>query len=584
MSGILLQRKNEDVNDELLMAARAPLLSIVAPSIAGETIASQIGRYHVLSGHISPVATFRELFGRSPFLLSHWIPRHLVEIARRFPGTEPDNVESLLRHNTLFPLFEAFAGATLGSKRAKAKIDEILDNMPKRLVGESGATYLCPQCLQEDRSDFGTPIIRLAHQIPGVLVCYKHGVALLDRCPTCRCPIQHGPDLILFPWVGCRACGSITMQDSSPRKATAQSKAFEFSKFANALLEMSLPQLSAEQLARLYLDRSRIHGLVCGERLNRVKFLEAFDEFYGRDLRQRMDATYRSRRMSGWFQFASKSAASDVPLTRHLMVSFFLFGDVHSFVKAAHQAQQLCSKVRGPKQVVKDDADDRSEEVLLTLKAIAKQYGECDIDLLWGEHYGLMKKFVKAEPQSMERLRKWLESRNRKRRVLTTIPFPEQPKNDDARWAGLVRRAAEGFYASSDKPTRCSRSLLLVRAGWKSRSITRPYDYPLLCEELERQIESAWYFYLRRMLWALVRIGEKPAVRASIWYIAKIPWDKLEALLSFVDEKNAWSILLSEPIPKTLQLLGVPLQWAGPQPNRVFCGSGRAYVKRKKDD
>ena len=38
----------------------------------------------------------------------------------------------------------------------------------------------CPLCLEEDRNQYGEAYWHRHHQIPGVLVCLKHGVALLD--------------------------------------------------------------------------------------------------------------------------------------------------------------------------------------------------------------------------------------------------------------------------------------------------------------------------------------------------------------------------------------------------------------------
>ena len=38
----------------------------------------------------------------------------------------------------------------------------------------------CPLCLEEDRNQYGEAYWHLHHQIPGVLVCLKHDIALLD--------------------------------------------------------------------------------------------------------------------------------------------------------------------------------------------------------------------------------------------------------------------------------------------------------------------------------------------------------------------------------------------------------------------
>lgn len=53
---------------------------------------------------------------------------------------------------------------------------------------------ICFQCIEEDSETYGTPFIHVAHLIRSVTLCYKHGVRLAEKCPSCGVYI-HSHDL-----------------------------------------------------------------------------------------------------------------------------------------------------------------------------------------------------------------------------------------------------------------------------------------------------------------------------------------------------------------------------------------------------
>ncbi|MDR6861442.1 TniQ family protein [Variovorax guangxiensis] len=99
---------------------------------------------------------------------------------------------------------------------------EALSRLPIRLDVVLAVSHprlhlrICPTCLLQDLGGAaGVPIARRSHQLPGSLVCHKHGVRLIHKCPGC--------DRVLIPRANllrvtsqCENCGFDLTQHSEP--------------------------------------------------------------------------------------------------------------------------------------------------------------------------------------------------------------------------------------------------------------------------------------------------------------------------------------------------------------------------------
>jgi TniQ len=196
----------------------------------------------------------------------------------------------LLRQSTLFPLFEMFCGARFAPADACA-VDDVLRRLPKRIVAESGWTRVCPLCIVEDWRDYGTPVIWLAHQIPGVSVCDRHGVPPLDRCPDCHCPFERKNDLILAPWSGCPACRArIEEAHAYKEGASPDSTAHQFAHFARHLLETKSAPASRPALVALYKQRLKQLGIFRKHTVDRIALKRELQAFWGDEQIARSDS------------------------------------------------------------------------------------------------------------------------------------------------------------------------------------------------------------------------------------------------------------------------------------------------------
>jgi hypothetical protein len=102
----------------------------------------------------------------------------------RLPSGHPYTADQLLRWHTTLPYYERFVPV----QRARDAAVRLRSNGSAGLTELLGIrastvptpTYLrfCPECAAEDREGYGTPYWRRAHQLPGVLVCKRHQLAL----------------------------------------------------------------------------------------------------------------------------------------------------------------------------------------------------------------------------------------------------------------------------------------------------------------------------------------------------------------------------------------------------------------------
>jgi hypothetical protein len=88
-------------------------MTLCAPAISGESLISQVSRYHVTSGNVTTRDTYDELFQRAPFRLTFWVPPHIASLSVWLKGELVETTRKLLRESTLYPLFEMFKWRTV---------------------------------------------------------------------------------------------------------------------------------------------------------------------------------------------------------------------------------------------------------------------------------------------------------------------------------------------------------------------------------------------------------------------------------------------------------------------------------------
>lgn len=571
--------ETEQIFRDELPAPSIPYFPFGAPD---ERIDSRVARYHCLEAHRGVDTTYRRLFDAPPFALNLPIPSRLDRLAERLSGNPVEILEDLYKRSTLLPLYEQFGGEKYQQKE-RNELLQTLVNFARTVTVDGVSTCICPRCIVADEEEHGWPYIHRAHHVPGVIACWRHGVALLSECENCRCPFQPPAGLSLSPWRGCVSCKAPLGNPNGAGDKEVREVDVQYAKFVKTVLDAAPIKVTSDVLANLYRYRALKLGYGKKSLINRPAIFGAIEEKFGAAHLERFDPDYRTNRSDAWFHVLG-SQNSEVPIARHLFLAMFLFSDAETFInklrllasgKLAHVAslreagrkRQRLAKARASTEV-------RQKNLLNELASIALSE-KLTVEGLWKMRYGEMKRLVKKDPDAIAALQKRIKEPADKR-VLARGRTSDQPQNrDDAEWAAKIAGVLPALYASDKFPKRVSANSICHAAGFP-RFVEENWS-PLTYAELKRGAESVWYFYARRILWRLRegngnRVTRYKAIYGLDFYRAKEVYD-------FLIERLDEICKVDTSITEALASIGIVREWEGPCPGKELRRAGRAYQK-----
>lgn len=151
-----------------------------------ELLYSAIARYHIRSGNISSKATLDELFNSKTISAIVELPANIGALIKNMPINNKYTAEDLIYNHTMFPFYTAFLPTSrkeLIYKLMKGKNGgDIYNRVGLMATSISSNKYFkfCPECIKEDKLKYGELYWHRIHQIPGITICSKHKVPLLD--------------------------------------------------------------------------------------------------------------------------------------------------------------------------------------------------------------------------------------------------------------------------------------------------------------------------------------------------------------------------------------------------------------------
>lgn len=150
----------------------------------GELLYSTIGRYNLRSGNIFWKHTLDDLFGKRTMSATAFLPSGIRSLVERLPENTTIDEQMLVDENTLFPFYTKF----LTKDKALSIYEAMLSDDGKKIYMQSGIMAssipqnkyfkYCPACLKDD--NYGEMYWQRLHQLPGKLICSKHGLYLED--------------------------------------------------------------------------------------------------------------------------------------------------------------------------------------------------------------------------------------------------------------------------------------------------------------------------------------------------------------------------------------------------------------------
>ena len=191
------------------------MLSFFPNLYPDELLYSGLARYHIRSGNQNFRETDLDLFEYSSQQACRvTLTNNLKGLLKQISHISDYRVRGLMENHTLYPFYTAFLTpierrklelATIekrsGSILEHAKVDlDSTNNRRKHLK-------FCPECFDTEVEQYGEPYWHRSHQIPGMEICTKHSILLLDSTVLTD---GHG----IHYYALCRDCCSI---DTTPQ-------------------------------------------------------------------------------------------------------------------------------------------------------------------------------------------------------------------------------------------------------------------------------------------------------------------------------------------------------------------------------
>lgn len=162
-----------------------------------EMLYSVMARYHRHVGNLSASMSNIDLFGRAHIRSTFDLPSYVSAVAERVPKARNLTAKRLAAEHTHMPYYTAFMSAErredlLSKQLAGYSSLHMQSGINRFLVQQITSLRFCGDCAAEMMASKGELWWMRAHQLPGVLVCHRHGCVLRESGATFWARGQHG--------------------------------------------------------------------------------------------------------------------------------------------------------------------------------------------------------------------------------------------------------------------------------------------------------------------------------------------------------------------------------------------------------
>ncbi|MCY1532533.1 hypothetical protein D9M68_678140 [compost metagenome] len=261
--------------------------------------------------------------------LSSVIPRNFSVLAEKIPGDSRVIRKSLLKNNTLLPLFVPFQNTVGDSQTERDHCLNLEYSTGLMMPQGMGFVRTCLSCAKDDCSVYGASYWHRSHQIPGVTCCWKHGEELFDSCLACDHPFYESPYKLRALAKDCK-CGWNPHGTGSSEIAPDGARRYAI--FSKSFLDENLPPVGGKFIEKMYIRKMNSIGLVSKKYIPDSALIKAIKNSLGDDF---ITSSYPSRRMSERKKFYTGSGS---PINVQLTVALYLYGDIEKFKSALKSA------------------------------------------------------------------------------------------------------------------------------------------------------------------------------------------------------------------------------------------------------
>lgn len=300
---------------------------------------SILSRHHVLYAPCSATALLAWFLGNNNGKITGSLPSgidHFYRVAP--PGLWRDLGEFLDRH-TLLPYYRPFLNPRTAKKLASLphRLELTTKDLPFSAEGanEMAAPKFCPACVREDAGSLGQPYWHRIHQVPGVLVCHKHGARLIDRCPKCGASMS-GRSPLFLPKLVCE-CGHEFLLTTHSDASTEpwQGRAMGLARFCAEILDARLEPVDTTLLSAFYRNTLRDRGYYQKGPRSKFQLWQDLRNHYTPDFLGEIGLRSPAKTCPAWF---ARLTIRSLEFTRHplhhVLLLVFLFPEFRIFTDA----------------------------------------------------------------------------------------------------------------------------------------------------------------------------------------------------------------------------------------------------------
>lgn len=285
-----------------------------------ELLYSVIARYHLRSGNQFWKHTLEDLFGKRTNTASAFLPSGIQALVERLPKNTTIYEKTLIEKHTMFPFYTAF----LPEEKANSIYKAMLSDDGKTIYMQAGIMAssivqnkhfkYCSACFKEDLHQYGELYWHREHQLPGKLVCLKHGIWLEDSDVSINHSNKHS---YILP-----TPNNCDFMKASSVDCNVLKQYKPFLSQAKALLNGGFKYISFSYLTDFYRKQSIEAGFATlNGRVYQKRLLNAFQQYYSDEFLQNINVGLESTEL--WLaSITRKHRKSFHPYHHFLLLNF----------------------------------------------------------------------------------------------------------------------------------------------------------------------------------------------------------------------------------------------------------------------
>lgn len=307
------------------------------PSIRpGELLYSVLARYSAALGPAGPKAIMRNLFNRTNAIATTDLPNDLAALVAHLPPEFGVGCDELIERHTLFPYYTAFQSVAV-KERARSAMTGMAGSLHLQLglptfkVRRPAALQFCPECLFEMRRQWGTLHWRIAHQLPGVLVCADHGCRLRRSPVNLSWRNRHD-----FALADERSCSPGAPPIVAPLSGAECDHAIMLAEASVGLLRAQPEFVSLDEIRDDYRTRLARIGLARGRfKIDQRSLEDRLRAHYGSFLERVEGIQLGGADVETWLASLVRTSTGAQPPLQHLVLRAFIAAQPDAEVKPA---------------------------------------------------------------------------------------------------------------------------------------------------------------------------------------------------------------------------------------------------------